>query len=188
MNEPYFCPTLGEILLPKDPGHDKCCTHQWVHVPMPDIRATHKIAAYLTDRRAVQAEAQEAESTFRTKLAKYAIELLEGPDRVRSRTVHDRLVVMLKMPWESDEMKTDRALNDPEGLWGPVPGWRCWSSRHAECEPLGADESCTCACGLGMAGHGLDQNGVRTIGCDCGHEGMGITWHSRECVWRSSRG
>lgn len=188
MNDPYFCPTVGEIRLPQKPRYGECCEHQWVHVPVPDIRAIHKIAAYLSDQKRMRVEQEEAEDAFRKKLAKYALELLEGPRNVSSKAAHDRLVVMLRMPWEPDTIRTDRELNDPLGLWGPAPGWRCWAGRHAECEPLGADESCTCACGQGMSGHGLDQNGVKTVDCDCGHEGMGVTWHSRECVWRSQHG
>jgi hypothetical protein len=186
--DPYFCPVVGEIRLPQNPAFGVCCEHQWVHVPVPDIRGIHKIAAYLADQKRMHAEQQEADIAFRKKLAKYAIELLDGPNRVSSRAAHDRLVVMLKMPWEPDTIRADREMNDPEGLWGPAPGWRCWVGRHGECEPLGADESCTCGCGLGMGGHGLDQNGVKTTGCDCGHEGMGVTWHAKDCVWRAVRG
>lgn len=188
--EPYFCPVTGLIRLPQAAGYGTCCEelHQWVHVKVPDIRAIHQIGAHLADQKRVQAEMRADEDAFRRKLAQYATELAEGPDRVRSRAVHDRLVVMLRMPWEPDTIRTDRELNDPEGLWGPAPGWRCWAGRHAECEPLGADESCTCACGLGAMGHGMDQSGVKTTGCDCAHEGMGIKWHASDCVWRKSRG
>lgn len=29
------------------------------------------------------------------------------------------------------------------------------------------------------------QSGVATPGCNCGHDGMGIRWHMRACVWRA---
>ena len=28
------------------------------------------------------------------------------------------------------------------------------------------------------------QRGIDTPGCDCGHEGMGRSWHARDCAWR----
>lgn len=124
---------------------------------------------------------------LREKIAQYAIELENGPERVRTKHVQTRLLEMLKFPQEDGEpskMTADRALNDPLDLWGPAPGWRCWIGRHGECQPLGADESCTCSCGIG--GHGHDQSGVRTDGCDCSHEGMGEKWHARDCAWRST--
>lgn len=121
------------------------------------------------------------------EIAQYVIELGLGPDRVQARQVRATLVAMLKFPYDegmSAAMDTDRDLNDPLGLWGRTPGWRCWVGRHSECEPLGADESCSCSCGVG--GHGLDQSGVPTKGCDCGHDGLGERWHARDCVWRST--
>lgn len=187
MSDPYFCPTTGVIRLPQGPAFEECCTHPWVHVVVPDIQAIHRIAGFLSDQRRERHEAQQADAVFRRKLAEYAIELVDGPQRVRARSVHDRLVVMLRMPWEPDTIKTDRELNDPEGLWGPAPGYRCWVGRHDECEPLGADESCTCSCGMGAGGHGMDRENVKTPGCDCGHEEMGETWHARDCAWRSTR-
>lgn len=33
----------------------------------------------------------------------------------------------------------------------------------------------------------LAQSGVHTPGCDCGHNGMGISWHSDDCGWRRSQ-
>lgn len=189
MSDPYFCPVTGMIRLPQNADYGQCCAdkHRQVHVTVPDIRAIHTMAGHLADQKRMQVETDKAEAAFRRKLAQYATELMDGPSRVPSRKVHDRLVVMLRMPWDPDTIRTDRELHDPDGLWGPAPGWRCWVGRHAECEPLGADESCTCACGLGAMGHGMDQNGVRTTGCDCGHEGMGVKWHLRDCVWRSTR-
>lgn len=32
----------------------------------------------------------------------------------------------------------------------------------------------------------LAQDGVDTPGCDCGHDGMGVSWHSDDCPWRRS--
>lgn len=32
----------------------------------------------------------------------------------------------------------------------------------------------------------LAQTGVDTPGCDCGHEGMGVSWHGDDCPWRCS--
>jgi hypothetical protein len=123
-------------------------------------------------------------SELEGEIARYVIELDQGPSRVSVRQVRARLLSMLKFPREEGTlMDQDRRLNDPLDLWGRTPGWRCWVGRHSECEPLGADESCSCACGIG--GHGLDQSGVRTEGCDCGHEGMGERWHSAACVWRA---
>lgn len=29
----------------------------------------------------------------------------------------------------------------------------------------------------------LAQSGIRTPGCDCGHEGMGVSWHGDDCPW-----
>jgi len=119
------------------------------------------------------------------EIAQYAIELSRGPSRLQARAVRGRLLAMLRFPREEESaMSRDRDLNDPLGLWGRAPGWRCWAGRHGECEPLGADESCTCTCGIG--GHGLDQEGVPTEGCTCGHEGMGERWHAQDCVWRST--
>ncbi len=31
----------------------------------------------------------------------------------------------------------------------------------------------------------LAQDGIDTPGCDCGHHGMGASWHSDDCPWRS---
>lgn len=119
------------------------------------------------------------------EIARYVTELGEGPSRISSRQVRIRLLRMLRFPRdEPTPMEKDRDLNDPLGLWGAAPGWRCWVGRHGECEPLSADESCTCACGIG--GHRMDQNGVRTPGCDCGHEEMGEGWHGTDCAWRST--
>jgi hypothetical protein len=28
--------------------------------------------------------------------------------------------------------------------------------------------------------------GVRTPGCDCGHDGMGPSWHATDCTWRNA--
>lgn len=119
------------------------------------------------------------------EIAQYAIELARGPERIQAKAVRARLLAMLKFPREeSDERDKDRLLNDPLNLWGVAPGWRCWVGRHSECQPLGADESCTCACGVGD--HAPDQNGVPTEGCDCGHEGMGVFWHHPDCVWKAA--
>lgn len=30
----------------------------------------------------------------------------------------------------------------------------------------------------------LAQDGVDTPGCDCGHTGMGVSWHGDDCPWR----
>lgn len=30
----------------------------------------------------------------------------------------------------------------------------------------------------------LAQAGVDTPGCDCGHDGMGVSWHGDDCLWR----
>lgn len=32
----------------------------------------------------------------------------------------------------------------------------------------------------------LAQSGVDTPGCNCGHEGMGVSWHRDDCPWRRS--
>lgn len=128
------------------------------------------------------------------QLKEYVTELASGPERIQARQVRLRLLGMLYPPKPEEEppaplivsaedlIDQNRALNDPLGLWGTSPGWRCWVGRHTECEPLGADEACTCACGLG--GHKRDLNGVRTDGCNCGHEGLGIDWHLEFCVWK----
>jgi hypothetical protein len=31
----------------------------------------------------------------------------------------------------------------------------------------------------------LAQDGIDTPGCDCGHTGMGVSWHADDCAWRS---
>lgn len=36
----------------------------------------------------------------------------------------------------------------------------------------------------GWGAERLAQRGVRTPGCDCGHEGMGAGWHAKQCRWR----
>jgi hypothetical protein len=118
------------------------------------------------------------------EIAQYVVELTSGPARISAKQVQTRLLKMLKFPRDDDDQNEDRALNDPLGLWGRTPGWRCWVGRHGECEPLGADESCSCSCGIG--GHGTDQSGVTTPGCGCGHEGMGERWHAPDCAWRST--
>jgi hypothetical protein len=41
----------------------------------------------------------------------------------------------------------DRELNDPFGLWGEHPSYRCYVGRHRDCEPEGAEQGCTCSCG-----------------------------------------
>lgn len=120
------------------------------------------------------------------EIANYLIELQNAPERIQTKRVRARLLAMLKFPLEEapSPMVKDRDLNDPLDLWGVAPGYRCWAGRHAQCEPLGADESCTCACGIG--GHGRDMDGVRTDGCTCGQEGLGEEWHAQDCVWRST--
>lgn len=30
----------------------------------------------------------------------------------------------------------------------------------------------------------LAQAGIDTPGCDCGHDGMGVSWHRDDCLWR----
>lgn len=30
----------------------------------------------------------------------------------------------------------------------------------------------------------LAQDGIDTPGCDCGHDGMGVSWHRDDCLWR----
>ncbi len=30
----------------------------------------------------------------------------------------------------------------------------------------------------------LAQSGIHTPGCDCGHDGMGVSWHGDDCGWR----
>lgn len=35
-----------------------------------------------------------------------------------------------------------------------------------------------------VEGGRLAQSGVDTPGCDCGHDGMGISWHGDDCPWR----
>jgi hypothetical protein len=60
----------------------------------------------------------------------------------------------------------DDALNDPFGLWGPSPSYRCYVNRHKQCEPDGVDAACTCQCG--------HQNPV----CAC---------NSREIDWDGNR-
>lgn len=118
------------------------------------------------------------------EIARFIMELDALPsDRIPVKRVRARLLAMLRFPRDEETpMDKDRALNDPLDLWGPTPGWRCWVGRHEDCEPLGADESCSCACGIG--GHRMDQSDVRTPGCDCGHPGMGEGWHGSDCVWR----
>lgn len=32
----------------------------------------------------------------------------------------------------------------------------------------------------------LAQDGIHTPGCDCGHDGMGVSWHGDDCLWRRS--
>jgi hypothetical protein len=32
----------------------------------------------------------------------------------------------------------------------------------------------------------LAQSGINTPGCDCGHHGMGVSWHGDDCPWRRS--
>jgi hypothetical protein len=32
----------------------------------------------------------------------------------------------------------------------------------------------------------LAQSGVETPGCDCGHDGMGASWHRDGCYWRAA--
>ncbi|HEX8808173.1 MAG TPA: hypothetical protein VF760_04170 [Xanthobacteraceae bacterium] len=49
-------------------------------------------------------------------------------------------------------------------------------------DPLGASEERPTLTPEQLAR--LATNGIDTAGCDCGHEGMGISWHARDCVWR----
>lgn len=190
MNDLYFCPTAGEI---ESAGHGGfkngvCCKHPWLHVPVEDSPAVQKISLYLSDMRREWYAEEKVGEIFRRRLTEYVRELEGRSDRISTVKVRQRLTLILAMSGTPDPSEhQDRVLNDPEGLWGSTPGWRCWVGRHAQCEPLGADEHCTCACGLGERGHGLEQNGVKTPGCDCGHEGMGITWHAQTCAWRESR-
>lgn len=124
-------------------------------------------------------------TSLEEEIAQFVLELEQGPDRVPTRRVRARLLAMLRFPREEPSaMDRDRALNDPLDLWGPTPGWRCWVGRHGECETLTVDQTCSCACGIG--GHAHDQDGVRTPGCDCGHQGMGERWHASDCLWRTT--
>lgn len=35
-------------------------------------------------------------------------------------------------------------------------------------------------------GPDMRESGVDTPGCDCGHEGMALSWHLQGCAWRSA--
>ncbi len=124
--------------------------------------------------------------TLHDRIADYLRELDCAGPRLQAVAVRRRLREIMAAEVEAASQDEDAALNDPEGLWGPSPAWRCWITRHSDCQPLGADEGCTCQCGLG--GHRYDMNGVKTPGCDCGHEETGLSWHAPDCVWRKSRG
>lgn len=58
----------------------------------------------------------------------------------------DRAGLLKEMP-KRDERTEDEVLNDPFGLWGTAPSYRCYVSRHKDCEPEGAEKGCTCSCG-----------------------------------------
>lgn len=63
---------------------------------------------------------------------------------------------LLKAP-ESLERSEDEELNDPGNQWGPRPSYRCYTSRHKDCEPEGAEQGCTCSCGHQKLGSREDQ-------------------------------
>lgn len=83
----------------------------------------------------------------------------------------------------------------------------CWHGDHAYCQSMtglnGAKRpasckfcqaACRCGCHDGEAEQPgpltpaeearLAQAGVHTPGCDCGHDGMGVSWHADGCLWR----
>ena len=50
---------------------------------------------------------------------------------------------------------------------------------------LDGDQAPTASCSP-AAETRLAQAGVDTPGCDCGHDGMGVSWHGDDCPWRRS--
>jgi hypothetical protein len=66
-----------------------------------------------------------------------------------------------------------QAATDPDdltGAWTPDPPIGCLT---VAAEPA-----------LTPAQEHLAQSGVDTPGCDCDHDGMGVSWHGDDCPWR----
>ncbi|MDX3835626.1 hypothetical protein [Streptomyces europaeiscabiei] len=98
--------------------------------------------------------------------------------------------------WEQQKQRADHAETELAGVrtlrdrWvkaGPpplgTPTSRWWDRRLAE---LGAALRPEEQPGPAAAQDHLAQDGVHTPGCDCGHDGMGVSWHADECPWRRS--
>jgi hypothetical protein len=75
--------------------------------------------------------------------------------------------------WSPEQTRSEDDLeNDPFNLWGKGPSYRCYMTRHRECDPEGADQGCTCACGhqepvCACATREVDKDGelVHAEGC-----------------------
>lgn len=84
----------------------------------------------------------------------------------------------------------------------------CYHGDHAYCQSMtglngakrpGVCKFCQAACQCECHGEAeqpgpltraeearLAQDGVDTPGCNCGHDGMGVSWHGDDCLWRRS--
>lgn len=86
-------------------------------------------------------------------------------------------------PTSSDEP------DDLTGAWTPAPPIGCLTV-GAEPDPFGYEERERTGRNAGLtltpAEERLAQFGVDTPGCDCGHDGMGASWHGDDCPWRCS--
>jgi hypothetical protein len=73
--------------------------------------------------------------------------------------------------------------------WTPDPPNGCLTVT-AEPDPFGYEERERTGRNAGLtltpAQERLAQYGVDTPGCDCDHDGMGVSWHGDDCPWRCS--
>ena len=78
--------------------------------------------------------------------------------------------------------------DDITGVWTPDPPIGCLTV-GADPDPFGYEERERTGRNAGLTltpaeETRLAQSGVDTPGCDCGHDGMGVSWHGDDCPWR----
>lgn len=154
-----------------------------------DLRALYATLSRIRniDRVPPQVDPESAQGIF------YARGWQDALDRVRTEMTDTPSV---------DSTDTVCGLCEDEPICGSEPPadvahqfGDCWCT-------LPPDHEGDCQCGPCTERHGapgwkgapltpvegarLAESGVNTPGCDCGHDGMGVSWHGDDCPWRRS--
>lgn len=75
------------------------------------------------------------------------------------------------------------AVPDSVSVIGPPPGISVDEARQMRDELLAATRSALLTAAEEAR---LAMSDIDTPGCDCGHDGMGVSWHGDDCPWRRS--